>query len=453
MGHFAMGEPPFKETFLHGLIYGKSYWRDNPSGGITYVAEEERKAFDLGKKELPKDVKSRWEKMSKSKGNIIDPMEVIGEYGADAMRLALASSATDARQIDLDRRRFEEWRNFANKVWNGARFVLMNIQPHDLEVIKSVSLTDLSIEDRWILSRIEHVANSVSISLTKYAFDKAAQEAYDFYWNEFCAYYVELSKPAFFGKKGEAESSKKKLINLYVLLSAVRILHPFAPYITEELFQTIKKRFSSWLQHGKDEKISSILKEILNILSCDVVAETEFPSRSQYVWQSEEIEQNFARIQEAIVQIRAIRGEMKIAPSQSIELYVHDTHSTEFFTLLEKNKHIIEALIKISSIQFVKDAPHFAVESRAVVEGVSLIVPLPQEMRKQEIIRLEKEIVKNEEQKKKTEAQLSNQSFIERAPAQLVEKLRQTLKQLDEEGTVLKNQKERLEKEEALRSN
>ncbi|MBS0637945.1 MAG: valine--tRNA ligase, partial [Verrucomicrobia bacterium] len=152
MGEAAMHEVPFPETYLHGLIYGKSYWRQPPGGPIMYVTEQERKEYDLGK-EIPKDVSSKWEKMSKSKGNIIDPYEIINEYGTDACRMALASSATSMPQIDLDRRRFEEFKNFANKIWNGARFVLMNVE--DLTTF-SEGLDEklLSLEDRWILSRL-----------------------------------------------------------------------------------------------------------------------------------------------------------------------------------------------------------------------------------------------------------------------------------------------------------
>ncbi|MGZ6298244.1 MAG: valine--tRNA ligase, partial [Parachlamydiaceae bacterium] len=127
IGEYIMGELPFPETFLHGLIYAKSYWRDAPGGGIAYVSPEERDLYEHGKP-IPKDVKYRYEKMSKTKGNIIDPLEIIDAYGTDAIRMALCASASQAREIDLDLRRFEEFKNFTNKVWNGARFVLMNLE-------------------------------------------------------------------------------------------------------------------------------------------------------------------------------------------------------------------------------------------------------------------------------------------------------------------------------------
>ncbi len=127
MGEYAPGKLPFPEVFLHGLIYGKSYWRDHKDGRFAYVDSQERLEYDLGKPSLQMSM-SKWEKMSKSKGNVLDPIEIIEQYGTDAMRMALCASATQARQIDLDRRRFEEFKNFANKIWNGARFVLMNLE-------------------------------------------------------------------------------------------------------------------------------------------------------------------------------------------------------------------------------------------------------------------------------------------------------------------------------------
>ncbi len=441
MGNVATGKPPFHQTFLHGLIYGKSYWRENATGGITYVSEEERKSFDLGKKDIPRDVKSRWEKMSKSKGNVIDPMEVIDEYGTDAMRLALASSATDARQIDLDRRRFEDWRNFANKVWNGARFVLSNIHSSDFEALSKESLDTLQIEDQWILTRVQQVSTSVNRSLEKYAFDKAAQEAYDFYWNEFCAYYVELIKPSLFGKKGVESRSKKQMVALTVLYDAIRILHPFAPFITEELFSMLKKRLENWAPHT-DSVQNPLFRSLLQDLQALSLAETRFPMTSEKEEASSQVVENFSRLQEIVTQIRAIRGAMKIAPAQAIQLYIKG--EGPLFQLVQENQHIIESLIRLQSITIITEDISFAVESRAMVEGVELIVPLPEEMKRQEMVRLEKELIKLEELKGKTEAQLGNQQFLERAPAQLVLKLQETLKQQEQELSLLKTQKERL---------
>ena len=254
MGEYTMGTVPFPETFLHGLIYGKSYWREASGGGITYLSEQERQEYDLGKA-IPKDVHFKWEKMSKSKGNIIDPIEIINEYGTDAMRMALCASATQAREIDLDRRRFEEFKNFANKVWNGARFVLMNLE--DLtpqEFAEGLNEEAFLLEDQWILSALNRTIRNVNHKLEIYAFDQAALEAYDFFWKEFCAYYVEISKPILFGKVGSLiERKNKQKLLMIILNQAIRLLHPMAPFITEELFQVLKEKFQGVEVHPNSD--------------------------------------------------------------------------------------------------------------------------------------------------------------------------------------------------------
>ncbi len=242
MGEYAFHTPPFAEVFLHGLIFGKSYWRYNTDGSIAYLSSKEFQKYDAGETPPP-EIQSRWEKMSKSKGNIIDPLEIINSYGADAMRMALSASTTHARQIDLDRRRFEEFKNFANKIWNGARFVFMNLE--NLEMGDGIDLDLLTLEDKWMLSRLNRIIEEVNASLREYSFDKAALSAYDFFWKEFCAYYLEMTKPVLFGKQGTPEDrANKQKILLVVLCNAIRLLHPMAPFITEELFQLLKKQFS-----------------------------------------------------------------------------------------------------------------------------------------------------------------------------------------------------------------
>src|SRR5262249_44337211 len=155
---------------------------------------------------VPSGIHSKWEKMSKSKGNIIDPLEITDSYGADAMRMALCASATYTRQIDLDRRRFEEYKNFTNKVWNGARFVFMHLESLSQEkVVEGLNLSLLSLEDRWILSLLNRTFQEVNYHLAGYSFDRAAMLAYEFFWKEFCAYYVELTKPLLFDKAGTLE--------------------------------------------------------------------------------------------------------------------------------------------------------------------------------------------------------------------------------------------------------
>lgn len=244
MGEYLREAPPFHETFLHGLIYGKSYWRVAPDGGVAYLSAAEKKPFDLGAP-LPPDIASKWEKMSKTKGNVINPLDIIDQYGTDALRITLCSSVTHARQIDLDLRKFEEFKNFANKVWNGARFVFLHLEGLSAAEFASGLHTNLfSLEDRWILSRLNRTIAEMQEHLTRYAFDRAAATAYAFFWNDFCSTYLEAIKPLLKTEPSPLRTNKQKLLAI-LLLNSLLLLHPITPFLTEELFSHLKNQLSS----------------------------------------------------------------------------------------------------------------------------------------------------------------------------------------------------------------
>lgn len=437
MGDFAMGEVPFPETFLHGLIYGKSYWRNNAEGGITYVTEEEQKAYDLGKP-LPKDVHSKWEKMSKSKGNIIDPLEMIDQYGTDAVRMALCASATQARQIDLDRRRFEEFKNFTNKVWNGARFVLINLQENESqglsaltseEFVQGINNSLLALEDRWILSTLNRTVKEVHGHLEKYEFDQAALKAYDFFWKEFCAYYVEICKPILFGKAGTPEERKnKQKILLIVLCQAVRLLHPITPFITEELFQSLKNQMKD-LEHFSLTASDSYTKECVEALQSPACIVAPYPSFLPFQGEEEKIEAEFSFIEQVVYTIRNIRGEMKLSPGTATDIYVIGQSVDPQIALVKQNSSIIKALVRTQNLSVDTLEPDLKFSSAGNLGNIKIILPLPEDLIQQETNRLEKEKEKALQTLKKLEEQLSNQEFVEKAPAPLVEKLKEQLMQ------------------------
>ncbi len=414
MGEYAMGEPPFPETFLHGLIYGKSYWRNNPGGGITYVTPEERHGYEHGKP-LPKDVQFKWEKMSKSKGNIIDPLEVMEEYGTDAMRMALCSSATQAREIDLDLRKFEEFKNFANKLWNGARFVFMNLEGLTSEELsKPLNSNVLQLEDRWILSVLNRTVKEVNLKLENYQFDQAALLAYDFFWKDFCANYVEMSKPVLSGKSGDAQAqtTKQKLL-VIILAQALRLLHPMAPFITEELFQKLKERFPE-VSVVNTDLYTAELVEALTSKACVVAPYPKVISEDDI---NAEIERGFQQANQVIYTIRNIRGEMKIPPGVAIDL-----HLVKAPKLVVDNIAIIQALTRTKSLQFHESEPELGICSVGMVDGMKILVPIPDELLQQEKVRLAKEKERLEGVLGKIETQLGNEEFVKNAPAQLVEK-------------------------------
>jgi valyl-tRNA synthetase len=432
MGSISMQKAPFPDVFLHGIIYGKSYSRPDGHGGITYASPSERRDFDLGTKPVPKDVSFRWEKMSKSKGNVIDPEEIINEYGADAMRMALTSVATANPQIDLDRRRFEEYKNFANKVWNGARFVFLNIEEVTaLEFGQGLNFHLFTLEDKWILSRLARAVIDVNRALESYAFDTATNTAYNFYWNELCAYYVETTKPFLFGKEGtpEVRKNKQKLLTI-VLLAAIRLLHPMAPFITEELFSRLKTHFGPLsLSSGADP----FTKEAARALESVACIRAPFPEPLSSP--DAECETEFAIFTDIIYAARNIRGELKIPTPVATDLYIwsDDPHMTDRIRL---HGSIITSLIRIRSLSFT--TPPECPGSFARVCGFSLFIPVPQELMKQEEERLQKEEKRLSGQIERLEQQLANPAFCEKAPPAVLEKQRASLEALKKELKALR---------------
>lgn len=425
MGEYVMGEPPFPETFLSGLIYGKSYWRQKSDGSIAYVTADERLKLDLGGP-AGTDIHSKWEKMSKSKGNVIDPIEMIELYGADAVRMGLCASATHARQIDLDRRRFEEFKNFINKIWNGARFVFMNIESLDGKTFaQGLDLDALSLEDRWILSLLNRTILTVNESLNHYAFDKAALCAYDFFWKEFCAYYVELVKPILSGKMGSAEEkiSKQKILTL-VLLSVLRLMHPMAPFITEELFQTMKSKFGAI---EADQGVDPYTLEAIKALQSRACIIAPYPQviRSQDI--NAPIEETFAFLDTALTTIRHIRAEMQVPPSTATELFIIAGEGDAQAQVLRSHQNILKALVRLSGITFVEKDPAVELSASAIIGSVKLLIPLPQEFKEKERLRLIKEQERLIAEQNRLRAQLGNTDFVKRAPPALVEQTKHLL--------------------------
>lgn len=419
MGRYALGDVPFHETFIHGLIYGKSYWREGGKGQIAYVAPEERKGYELGQN-VPSDVLSKWEKMSKSKGNVIDPLQIIEEYGADAMRFALISSVTHARQIDLDRRRFEEYKNFSNKLWNAARFIFMNLAG-DLpltgeEIAQGIDFKHITLEDAWILSKLNRLIASVNDHLNTYTFHEMATEIYHFFWDEFCAYYLEFSKPYLFCKTGLLEMRKnKQKILLIVLNASIRLMHPIAPFITEEIFFHTKELFPHLIKAAPDSYTSD-LTEALTSEACIVAPYPELLSKKDI---SPQVENDFALITEIIYALRNIRGEMNLPPKMGSDLYI-DAPNKQHKELISKNLTMITTLIPTLQVHF--HTPLTLLGATAHIKEITLFIPLPEELKVQEKRRLEKELERHLAQASALEGKLANPDFLSRAPQELVQK-------------------------------
>lgn len=423
MGEYLSGQVPFQETFLHGLIYGKSYWKKG-SLPVEYVSMEEKKTYDLGK-DVPSDVESRWEKMSKSKGNVIDPLEIIEEYGTDACRFALCSSVTFARQIDLDRRRFEEYKNFANKLWNGARFVLMNLEDlSEKDLAEGLQRKIFHLEDQWILSVLNRAIQEVNRYFSAYAFDKAATRCYEFFWNDFCSNYVEIAKPILFGKEGaQKEKKEKQKLLVILLLSAIRLMHPIAPFVTEEIFSLLKEKFPS-IQKSSADSYTEELTKSLQKSSCMIAP---FPEVKETKDIDEEVENAFSFVYAIAKTLRNIRAEMQLSFSEKSDVYVISSDGKKM--LSTKQQRILRSLVPISQLLFQKEEPKGFGASAVYGEG-KLFIPIPETLKKKEKVRLEKEREKIEKLLQGAEKKLANREFLEKAPKQVVASLKSSFSDL-----------------------
>jgi valyl-tRNA synthetase len=414
-GSHIMKEAPFPEVFLHGLIFGKSYFREEKSGDVTYIMGEEKNKYDMGEA-LPKGVKYRWEKMSKSKGNVLDPVEIMHEYGTDAVRMALVTCASQARQIDLDRRRFEEYKNFANKLWNGARFIFMNLENIRHEELNKES-AEYSLEDRWILTRLTQALKEQKKSLDQYFFDKAASSITDFFWNDFCAYYLEISKPILSGKKGTKEEKLlKQKILLSILTQVLCALHPFIPFVTEALFQKIKENFGGF-RFSHDP----LMTHFADAMKSKTLATATFPCSN---FEDLKSIADFDDMLHLLHQIREMRGELQIPPQDAVTCHIENPSD-----VIRHNISMIFALTKIEKAIFESPQSHSIVSTKAHGQSTTSVI-LPMHLVGKEIERLEKDLCKIQKEIEGLIAKLSVSDFVDRAPKEVVKKLQDNLERL-----------------------
>lgn len=430
MGEYALGKVPFKNAFIHGLIYGKSYWRKDTDGSITYLPYEERVKYDLGEK-VPKDVFSKWEKMSKTKGNVIDPLEIIDSYGTDAMRIALSSSVTHARQIDLDRRKFDEYKNFVNKIWNGTRFIIQNVTDDVApltkeEFAKGLKKDLFTIEDKWILSKINEVIVKQNANIENFNFDLAATLPYDFFWNDFCAYYLELVKPVLYGTIGNAalRKNKQKLL-VIILLDVIRLYHPIAPYITEEIFSIFKNIYEGIKLDKKADMYTQKTILALHSKACIIAPYPQLVDKKDI---SKIVEKKFNVLKDLIRSIRNIRAEMKIPLNEKTDIFF-SSKSKANISLLKENLHFFKALLKVDKTEIVSEEKFPEIGSVDFLHGIKIMVPLSPTMYKKEKDRLTKEKGKVTKEITSLEQRLQNKDFLNKAPSEIVKKMQSQLEE------------------------
>ena len=363
------------------------------------------------------------QRMSKTKMNGIDPLEVFDRYGVDATRLKLASvGSTDVRWND---KQVESYRNFANKIWNATRFCLLNSEGAaiDPSTVKGAT-ADLALHDRWILSRLNKTARDVSAALADYEFHEAVQTLYHFFWDDLCDWYIELTKADVTNEEGSEQRDEARTRLISILDQALRLLHPFMPYITEDLWLRLPGAHAELLHQAYAGAEPTIMLAAYPEASSDLI--------------DEEAEWQMQAVIDLISRVRNIRSEMNIKPGERVRILI-GAPDEKLRSVLVANTNQIRRIARASevSIRETLDAPRAS--ARAVlVGGAEVAVPLEGLIDfEQERQRLSKEKEKLQAEAGKLEAQLGNPQFAERAPAEKVAELRARISDIAQRTTQL----------------
>ncbi len=419
-----MDEVPFKTVYVHGLV------RD-----------------------------SEGQKMSKSKGNVLDPLDLIdgidldnlvdkrtrglmqpqkekqiakrthkeypdgiNAYGTDALRFTFLSLASTGRDIKWDMGRIEGYRNFCNKIWNAARYVLMNTEGQDCGLDDNGGEVTLSLADRWIISALQRAEQEVGEALDQFRFDVASQAAYEFIWNEYCDWYLELSKPVLYGDDySDAEKRGTRRTLVRVLEAILRMAHPFMPFITEEIWQ----------------KAAPLAGR-----AGDTIMRQPYPAADTGLLDPE-AEHDIDWIKAVITAVRNIRGEMRIPPGKALEVYLHTGKDSDR-ARLDANHNFLCRLARLESITWLAPEDSAPASATGLVGDMEILVPMAGLIDKNaEIERLGKEIDKLRKEVGRGEGKLRNPNFVDKAPEAVVNKERE---KLDDHRSQLARLEEQLEK-------
>jgi valyl-tRNA synthetase len=377
-GMYFMDEAPFSDVYIHGTV------RD-----ITGT------------------------KMSKSLGNVIDPLDIINKYGCDALRFSIISTVATGQDVFLSQEKFQAGRNFANKIWNAARFILMNLKEFQPASVR-LQPSKLSLADKWVLSRLNQTIDAVTKSLDKFRFNDAAKNVYEFFWHEFCDWYIELAKPILVHSSQFTVHSKKQkettqAVLYKVLENSLRMMHPVMPFITEEIWQNLPRAsqeeksivVSRWPQIEKRFIDKKCEKQMQAMISC-------------------------------ITAIRNIRSVWEINPAQKIEAKV-SVSGPVLKKVLASGSRYIKDLAKIDVLEIGQKLKRPKSSAVAVISGMEIFIPL------EGIIDIKKETAKLRQKIKQLEAilqknnrNLKNKQFLSRAPKDIVDKTKAKTAQLKE---------------------
>jgi len=353
---------------------------------------------------LVRDDKGR--KMSKSLGNSPEPLDLIADYGADAVRFTILYLAPLGQDILYSREKNELGRNFANKIWNAGRFVLMNrdqIGEASRTSDTPFILDHLDLADRWILSRLHSTTAEIDSAMVQFDINRVSKTIYDFFWHDYCDWYLEMVKSRLYGSEPEAvkQAVVSRAIDVYD--AALRLLHPLMPFVTEELWQNIRKR----------QPLESIMRARIT------------PADMSFV--DTDVEKEMTFVQNVIENVRTIRSEMGIVPSKDIGLLMRLTDEKSRASI-RRYEGYLQRLARVSSLGFIDETTRPKLSASAVVDGRELFVPLEGLIDLEiERARLQKEIDRLAGMLDGVQRKLSNESFVAKAPPEVVEREREKL--------------------------
>jgi valyl-tRNA synthetase len=390
------------------------------------------------------------QKMSKSKGNVLDPLDMIDgidietlldkrtgnmmqpqqaakiasrtrkqfpdgiePHGADALRFTLCALASTGRDINWDMKRLEGYRNFCNKIWNASRYVLMNAENQDCAQDNSTDYK-LTLADRWIMSRLQQAETEVTAAIENYRFDLAAQALYDFVWNEYCDWYLELSKPVLWDENGDPavqKGTRRTLVR--VLESTLRLAHPMLPFISEEIWQNIAPLAGIELSPQGD----TIMLQPFPVADPTMVDKS---ADADIDW-----------VKKVIVAVRNVRGEMNISPAKALPIYLARGDATDK-RRLDENRQFVSKLASLESITWLENPSEAPLCATALAGDLEILVPMAGVIDvAAELSRLDRDIGKITIEVNKLSGKLSNAKFADKAPAEVVEKERQKLEDFE----------------------
>jgi len=388
MGIHFMEDVPFKDVYVHAL-----------------VRDEEGK------------------KMSKSTGNVIDPLSVIERYGTDAFRFTLAAFAAQGRDVKMSEKRVEGYRHFINKIWNAARFALMHIN----KGYENIENEHLSLADRWILSRLNRVIGKVSVALAGYRFNDAAGALYKFVWHEFCDWYLEAIKPTLYGHEEKIRQEETLSVLWRVLRDTLILLHPFTPFVTEEIWHKLPGTQGSIMKTVFPSDVRDDISRLRDL----------------------EAESTMELITGIITGIRNVRGEMNIAPSLLLVVTVQAQEESTKETIKQYQDMIIN-LARLESFSVEKVGKRTKSAATAIVDDATIFVSLEGIIDfTKETNRLEKEINKLTKELTVFSNKLSNKDFVSKAPAQVVGEVKEKHRVFVEKQEKLQSHLDRIREFEA----